>query len=179
MEKIIQYLPAKLLLIGDLISVLSPKLDRPKPPKQHSADLYNWVQAIGVTEIWRWRNPEKRTYSCFSTSYKTASRIDLAFADPAMLADIAEAAYLPSGLADHSPLSLSIHIPTPRNASLWRLTPQWVLYPEIAEKITSIITEYWQSNAGSSSVDIVWDAFKAYLRGQYISNISVVNKKTG
>lgn len=48
---IIQYLPAKLLLIGVFNSVLSPELDRPKPPKQHSADLYNLVQVIGVTEI--------------------------------------------------------------------------------------------------------------------------------
>lgn len=52
-----------------------------------------------------------------------------------------------------------------------------MLYPEIAEKMTSIIMEYWESNAGFSSVDIVLDAFKAYLRGQYISNISAVNKK--
>lgn len=44
-EKIIQYLLAKLLLIGDFNAVLSAGLDRPGPLKQHSAELNNWAQA--------------------------------------------------------------------------------------------------------------------------------------
>lgn len=52
MEKTIQYLPEKLLLTGDFNSVLSPDLERPKPPppKQYAADLYNWAQLTGLTE---------------------------------------------------------------------------------------------------------------------------------
>ena len=53
MGKIIQYLPAKLLFIGDFNSVLSVELDRPRSSRRYSADLYNWAQATGVTEIWR------------------------------------------------------------------------------------------------------------------------------
>ena len=91
----------------------------------------------------------------------------MAFADSTMLIDIIDAVYLPSGLSDHAPLLVSIRNPTPRNAALWRLSPQWVGYPEMAEKMVTIINEYWESNEGSSSVDMVWDAFKAYLRGHY------------
>lgn len=124
-----------MLFIGDFNSILSPNLDRPRAPKQYSAELYNWAQVTGVIEIWRWKNPEKkRVYSCYSASYKISSQIDLVFADPALLVDIVEATYLPSGLLDHSLLLLSISTPALKNASLWRMAPQWVLYPEKAEK---------------------------------------------
>lgn len=35
-----------------------------------------------------------------------------------------------------------------------------------------ILAEYWKNNADSSSLDMVWDAFKAFVRGQYISAIA-------
>lgn len=52
------------------------------------------------------REYTQRVYSCYSASYKTSSRIDLAFADPALSADIVEATYLPSGLSDPFPFTL-------------------------------------------------------------------------
>lgn len=51
LERIIQHCPAKLRFMVNFNSIMSPNLDRPRPPKQHSVILYNWAQATGVTEV--------------------------------------------------------------------------------------------------------------------------------
>lgn len=79
MEKVASFGTGKLLIMGDFNATLSSDLDRPIPPKHHNKDLLVWAQTMGLEEIWRWKYPTTRLYSCFSTSYKTASRIDLAF----------------------------------------------------------------------------------------------------
>lgn len=68
MEKVIPYYTAKLLLMGDFNAIMAPALDRPVPPKQFSTDLLTWAQVMGVTEVWRWKHPETRAYSCFSAT---------------------------------------------------------------------------------------------------------------
>lgn len=82
LERIVPHFPANLLLMGDFNTILSPELGRPRLPKQYSVELQNWVEEAGVIEVWRWRNSDKRVYTCFSTPYKTSSRID--FANSAM-----------------------------------------------------------------------------------------------
>lgn len=159
--------------MGDFNATMSPELDRPTSSKNYCIDLSAWAQAMGLVEIWRWKHPSTRAYSCFSASYKTASRIDLAFSNPALLADVLEATYLPSGLSDHSPLAVVFRSPTSRSAGLWRLGSPI----QISEKIPLLLTEFWEQNTGSSSPDIIWDAFKAYTRGQYISSIANIKKQ--
>lgn len=68
LEKVISYYPAKLLLMGDFNAIMAPDLDRPVPPKQYSTDLFTWAQIMGITEVWRWKHPETRAYSCFSAT---------------------------------------------------------------------------------------------------------------
>lgn len=49
-----------------------------------------------------------------------------------------------------------------------------VSHPEVAEKISPLLNEYWDTNTWSSCPGLVWDAFKAYTRGQYISSIAAL-----
>ena len=174
LERITPYCPAKLLLLGDFNAILSPDLDRPAPPKSFTGELSNWALSAGVTEVWRWKFPSTKSFSCFSTSYKTASRIDYAFANPSLLSDVLDASYLSSGLSDHSPLWITLRTTSSRSSSMWRLGAQWISQPDIAEQAPSALRAYWDSNAGSSSPEIVWDAFKAFTRGHYISAIKAV-----
>lgn len=179
LEKAAPFCPGKLLVIGDFNAIISPDMDRPVPPKNHSTDLLTWAQAMGLEEIWRWRHPACRAYSCFSASHKTASRIDLAFSNPALLADVVEATYLPSGLSDHSPLVVEFCSPAYRDAALWRLGAHWISHPEVTDIIPPRLAEFWDHNKGFLTPQIVWDAFKAYTRGQYISTIASVKKQQG
>lgn len=163
--------------MGDFNAIISRELDRPIPPKNHYVDLSVWAQTVGLEEIWRWKHPTSRAYSCFSASHKTASRIDLTFSNPALLADVLEASYLPSGLSDHSPLAVVLRSPAYSNAALWRLGAQWVSHPDLTGTLPPRLAQFWELNTGSSSPGVIWDAFKAYTRGQYISSIASIKKQ--
>lgn len=121
--------------MGDFNAILAPDLARPSAPKYFLAELKAWAQALGVDEVSRWKHPTERAYSCFSTTHKTTSRIDLAFANPSLMSDILEAVYLPSGLSDHNPLKLTICSRGLRTSALRRLGHHWIAHPEIVDKI--------------------------------------------
>lgn len=111
-----------MLVMGDFNATVSPDLDRPPPSRNHCADLFAWAQAVCLIEIWRWKHSATRSYSCFSDSYKTVSRKDLAFSNSMMLAHVLEASYrLPSGLSNHSPPDVMFCSPASRSAAVWRL----------------------------------------------------------
>lgn len=78
--------------MGIFNAILAPDLDKPSPPKHFSTELIAWARAMGVEEIWRWKHPNDRSHSCFSTTYKMASQIDLAFANPTLISDVLDAA---------------------------------------------------------------------------------------
>lgn len=139
----------KILMLGDFNAILAQDLAKPMPPKSFTGDLLNWALSAGVTEVWRWKYPSTKTFSGFSTSYKTSSRIDYAIANPSMLADVLDAAYLPSGLSDHSPLAVTLRTSSSCSSSMWHLGTQWIFQPNIAEQWE------WESNAGSSSPEVV------------------------
>lgn len=165
-ERLAPHCPARILFIGDFNATLSRDLDRPFPQSNFSPELGTWAQATEFTKTWRWLHPQDRTYSCFSTTFKTSSsRIDLAFANAALLNDIQEACYLPSGLSDHNPLKLTIITTRSRNRALWRLQPHWINNESVHARVSPQLQEYWAHNAESASLEMVWDAFKAHSRG--------------
>lgn len=43
---------------------------------------------------------------------------------------------------------------------------------EIQEDIPEALCNFWLSNADSSGPLILWDAFKAWVRGEYIKKIT-------
>lgn len=110
----------------------------------------------------------------FATSYKTSSRIELAFANPTMLADIMSADNLPSGLSDHSPLAITLRSHSVCSGSMSQLGANWITHPDISDQTLPTLKEYWDVNAGFSSPGTVWDAFKAFTGGHYISAIKAV-----
>lgn len=157
--------------MGDFNATLSQDLDRPSPQAIFNSDLGTWAHATDFTEVWRWLHPHDRTYSCFSTTFKASLRIDLAFANTALLNEIQEVYYLPSGLSDHNLLKLTIRTPKTRNRALWRVQPHWINHESVQDRIPPQSKEYWVINAESASPEVTWDVFKAHSRGQYISAV--------
>lgn len=74
---------------------------------------------------------------------------------------------LPRGISDHAPLLLTIDLSSAPEAILWRLSRFWVLDVVVNGQFRGSLQEFWAVNPGSASALVVWDAFKAYTRGQY------------
>lgn len=73
-------------------------------------------------------------------------------------------------------LLLALCLPHSRDAAQWILGTHWASHPDVIDKIPPLLTEYWEFNEESSTPANVWDAFKAYTRGQYISAIKAVHR---
>lgn len=48
----------------------------------------------------------------------------------------------------------------------------WAEHPKLHSGIQKFIEEFWEINRDTASPKVTWDAFKASLRGEYISRIN-------
>lgn len=60
-----------------------------------------------------------------------------------------------------------LHLSVAPSERLWRLSWFWITDPEMETPMGDAIAEYWLLNSGSAGAGAVWDAFKAFSRGQY------------
>lgn len=63
-----------------------------------------------LTDIWRYLNPDKKDYSCFSNTHKTHSRIDYFLISNGLLSKIKKCWYDGILLSDHAPISLTMQV---------------------------------------------------------------------
>ena len=72
--------PGQYIIGGDFNCVLDPTQDRSTgidtSHQQTRKIIKKFMSDLNLTYIWRYLNPNKRDYSCFSNTYKTYSRID-------------------------------------------------------------------------------------------------------
>lgn len=65
---------------GDFNCTIDPVLDRSTQIDathvQTRKTLTSYIRDLRLIEVWRAQNPSKREYSCYSSTYKTHSRID-------------------------------------------------------------------------------------------------------
>ena len=111
LEKIATFGPLKLLVAGDFNNVLDYGLDASNPNRARNLDLRHWADVAAVEELWRWKHPGERGYSYLSHVSSSSSRIDLAFANPALLPQVTDVDYLAGGLSDHTPLQVTLSRP--------------------------------------------------------------------
>uniref|UniRef100_A0A803K3T5 Reverse transcriptase domain-containing protein n=1 Tax=Xenopus tropicalis TaxID=8364 RepID=A0A803K3T5_XENTR len=133
---------------------------------------------MGLTESWRHTHPTALQYSCFSTSHMSLSRIDMAFLSQSVLVGIKECKYLPRGISDHAPLLITWETHGGGQNKRWVLNPVWLDIIDKDEAIATEILEFFQMNQDSASPAIVWDTFKAYLRGTLHREITAVKRGT-
>lgn len=83
------------------------------------------VDKIGLMDLWRVRNPGALQYSCYSASYSTLSRIDMALGNGRALQIIEEIIYWPRGISDHSPIVIALKLGGRRTQKEWKINPYW------------------------------------------------------
>lgn len=87
-------------------SILDYGLDISIPNRVQNLELGHWADTAALEEVWRWKHPGERRYSYLSHVSASSSCIDLTFANPALLPQIAEAGYVAGRLYDHTPLQV-------------------------------------------------------------------------
>ncbi len=172
----------ELIIGGDFNVVLDPVLDRSStkvsPLSQVAKALKYELSSYNLIDIWRFKNKTKKEYSFYSHRHNNYSRIDYFFVPKAKDYLIELCDYLPRILSDHAPLLISVHqSPELPSCKLWRFSNHLLNNPEALNFINNNIDNFMITNKNSASSGIIWEAMKAFLRGQIISYSSSKKKQ--
>lgn len=167
------------VLAGDFNMPPCPAVDRLTPDGSVESPLSKWASTFDLTDVWRWKNPLLRSYTCQSASYRAMSRIDLIFATRALLTKVQEISHLPRGISDHSPILLKLNVgPAPADC-LWRLSRYWVSDDRIAPGAELAVREYWAANPPATVPASTWEDFKFHARDHYQKAIGSTRRQSG
>lgn len=108
--------------------------------------------------------------------YASFSRIDLMLAGDSLLSCSLGVEILPRGISDHAPVLLKLDVGLPSGPALWWLSGYWVTDERVAPEVTVELGAFWERNLGTAEPPILWDAYKAYVRGQYQGLIAKARK---
>lgn len=150
-DKLASLLPLKILIMGDFNSILDYSLDTSNPSRAHNPDLAVWAEVTKLSELWRWKHPAIRKYSYLPHVFHFSSRLDMAFANPDLLSWVLDATYLAGGISDHTPLQVTLSLPSTVGTRFWRLQPGWVVEPTVKQMITTQFSTFWPANIDSSN----------------------------
>lgn len=117
-------------------------LDRLSQGTGVDSPLSQWASLYGLTDVWWWKYPVDRVYTCHSTSYHAMSRIDLIYVSGGLLSLVHEVNVLPRGISDHAPVLRSFQTKTPPSVRLWRLSRYWISDPTIELEIPKYTAEF-------------------------------------
>ena len=172
----------KVLIGGDFNFCLDPALDRSTKLLTKSKVVkltLSLMKDLNLIDIWRKINPKEKDYSFYSNRHKTYSRIDFFLLSKNIQDRVENIEYKARILSDHSPLLMTIAVPDKVSSHYrWRFNSTLLSRQDFCDFIEKQIQFFVDTN--SHSVDdkfVLWDAMKAYLRGQIISYTSKINKE--
>lgn len=166
---------------GDFNCVLEPGLDRSTQTDtthmRTRKTLINCMKDLKLIEIWRAQNSKDREYSCYSSSYKTHSRIDYFLISSELQTKVKKCWYSGIVISDHATATMEIDLGRIKQFSRWRLQIQFLKDPTFVKYIGKCIDNYFELNTNETTAGIRWEAFKAYIRGEIISYTSSKTKQ--
>lgn len=174
----------QLILGGDFNCVLHPKLDKsnPRPNSKISnsgAVIQSFIDTYALFDPWRRDNPTTRQYSFFSPVHHSFSRIDFFLVDSRTLPMVKDSQYNSIVISDYGPVQLDICFPEcTRPCRTWRFDPLLLSKDSFKKFISQQIDSFLEFNLTPEiPLTTVWEAFKAYIRGQIISYTAYERKK--
>lgn len=173
-----------LMAMGDFNNYLHHKWDKLAAPTSATAcnkgpmPFARLLSELGLTDVWCRSHATVRQYSCCSTVYGSLSRIDLGLGNAALLPLVIDSGYGDRHISDHSSFWMSIALPVVARPRTWKLNPFWLdLFPT-PDPIRERLVYFLKDNLGSTQLGIVWEAVKAFLRGQFITMINSIKSNT-
>lgn len=174
----------QLIIGGDFNCVLYPKLDRSKPRPNNKisnsgAVIQSFIDTYALFDPWRKNNPTARQYSFFSPVHRSFSRIDFFLVDSRILPMVKDTQYRSIVISDHGPVQLDVCFPECiRPCRTWRFDPLLLSRDSFKKFISEQIDIFLEFNCTPDvSLITMWEALKAYLRGQIISYTAYERKK--
>lgn len=110
-----------------------------------------------------------KSYSYLLRTHRSSSKIDLVFVYIALLSIVHKASYIAGGLSDQTLLSVTLQFSARFTGGAWGLAPGWLQEENVFQWVNPYFTSYWGNNVDSAQEQVLWDAFKAIMRGEYIS----------
>lgn len=105
MPLVLSFVTPEFFLLGDFNMVSCPDMDRLRGGSRGTSALAQWASTFFLVDVWHHLHPATREFTCQSGSFKSLSRIDLAYASAAGLCWVADASILPRGISDHALLA--------------------------------------------------------------------------
>lgn len=107
------------------------------------------------------------------------SRIDLILISKTLLPRLIDAGFSPRSLSDHCPYWVKLSIHHNRPPFTWRLNPFWLTLFPAEDDLSSHWTQFFETNEGTASPQIVWEAFKKHARMTLTTHINKLKQSSG
>lgn len=163
-----------LIIGGDFNTTLNDALDRTPPRRQYRthAILTDFINALGLIDIWRTQFPSQQQYTHHSAAH-SLSRIDYLLAPATELGHFHSVTHLPRGISDHSPISVQYTLHHKAHTRTFPIYPGFLRSPQIGQSLIDTTKHYFEENTLSvASPTVLWEAYKTVFRGQAISLIT-------
>lgn len=134
----ISTLRGEIIVGGDFNCVLKPNMDREGgQDSSHShtrKDIHHFMTELGLCDIWRKHNPDKKEFSCHSITYNTYSRLDYFLISNTSLFKIKSCYYNSIIISDHAAVTLGYNICKEYSGlPRWRFDNKWLQDPEFVK----------------------------------------------
>lgn len=183
-SEISKFPESKTIIGGDFNTVLNSSLDRSTTPSNYkplksSEIIKQYMNEIGLADVWRIQNPIKREYSFFSAPHNNFSRIDFFLVNNSVIQRIYDTTIHPIILSDHAAISFKyITRKASKPPGRWRFNISLLQDAEFNAYFHREWSSFLELNEyPGSSPTLIWETAKAVLRGKIISYSSYKKKK--
>ena len=172
-----------IILGGDLNSIFSNRDSSSRNRKVNPPiKLLRFLDNNNLLDIWRTLHPNKRDYTFYSHPQKSYSRIDFLLTSNSSMDRVITCNINEIIISDHAIVSCKMApLNNTKRHGLWRMNREHLTDKKCITHIKNHMDIFKQTNFSNKNTDnpeigIVWDTFKAYIRGVMIG-YSAKNKK--
>uniref|UniRef100_A0A8C0Q2Y2 RNA-directed DNA polymerase n=1 Tax=Canis lupus familiaris TaxID=9615 RepID=A0A8C0Q2Y2_CANLF len=180
LTKVKKYLDNNTLILGDFNLALSI-LDRSSKQNisKETRALNDTLDQMDFTDIYRTLHPNSTEYTFFSSAHGTFSRIDHILGHKSGLNRYQKIGIVPCIFSDHNALKLELNHNKKfgRTSNTWRLRTILLKDKRVNQEIKEELKRFMETNENEdTTVQNLWDAAKAVLRGKYIAIQAPIQK---
>ena len=142
--------------------------------------LSDTLDEMDLIDIFRTFHPKAEEYIFFSSAHGTFFRVDHILGHKLNLSKFKKIEIISSNFSNHAAMRLHINYKKKnvRNTNTWRLNNTFLNNQEVTEEIKREIKKILETNNNENmTIQNLWDAEKAVLRGKFIAIQSYLKKQ--